>query len=565
MKFLISIFTFIFSAALSAQTPKQTIVSPSIPKTAVAIASPVTAASAASKPKLVVGIVIDQMRYDYIYRYWDKFGNDGFKRLVNEGFFCRNTNYNYVPTYTGPGHTSIYTGTTPAVHGIIANDWYDKTTGKNLYCAEDENVKGVGTTAPEGKRSPVNMLTTTITDELHISSNMKSKIIGIALKDRSAILPAGHTANAAYWYDGSIGSFITSTYYMKELPLWVQEFNKKELPNKYLSQPWNTLLPIDQYTESVADDNKYEFIGKGETKPVFPHNLPELMKLNGGLNMIRSTPFGNSLTKDFAIEVIKNENMGKSSVTDFLAVSFSSPDYIGHAYGPNSVEQEDDYLRLDKDLAELLKFIDTQIGRNNTLIFLTADHAAPEVPAYLMDLKIPAGYVTENKIIDSLKKHLVKTYGDTLVLSFSNQQVFLNHKMIESKKLVLQQVQEDVAAFLLTMPSVAEVLTSATLNNSSFTEGSRYLMQKGFNAKRSGDVLVNYLPGWIDYMPTGTTHGSPYSYDTHVPLIFYGWNIKQGSSSEQVYITDVAATLSMMLNIQFPNGCTGKPISFLVK
>jgi predicted AlkP superfamily pyrophosphatase or phosphodiesterase len=518
-----------------------------------------------SKPKLVVGIVIDQMRYDYIYRFWDKFGNDGFKRLVNEGFFCRNTNYNYVPTYTGPGHTSIYTGTTPAVHGIIANDWYDKASGKSIYCVQDDKVNGVGTTSPEGKRSPVNMLTTTITDELRISSNMKSKVIGIALKDRSAILPAGHTANAAYWYDGGIGSFISSTYYMKELPMWLQEFNKKELAKKYLSQAWNTILPIEQYTESLPDDNKYETLFKGETKTTFPHDLPTLMAANGGLNLIRYTPFGNSLTKDFAIETLKGENMGKSTATDFLAVSFSTPDYIGHTFGPNSVEQEDDYIRLDKDLAELLNFIDVQVGKNNALIFLTADHAAPEVPAYLMDLKVPAGYVSEWQMVDMLKKQLTQIYGDSLVLSFSNQQLFLNHKVIEEKKLMLKDVQETVALLLQSSPAISEVVTANTLNSSSFTEGSRYLMQKGFNAKRSGDVLVNYLPGWVAYMPTGTTHGSPYSYDTHVPLLFYGWNIKQGSSSEQVYITDVAATLAMMLNIQFPNGCTGKPLSFLVK
>lgn len=550
MKYQLSIVACVFALSLFAQAPV---------KTEAAIAMP-------SKPKLVVGIVVDQMRYDYIYRYWNKFGNDGFKRLVNEGFFCRNTNFNYVPTYTGPGHASIYTGTTPAVHGIIANDWYDKTTGKNLYCAGDKNSMGLGTTANEGKRSPVNMLTSTITDELRISSNMKSKVIGVALKDRSSILPAGHIANAAYWYDGSIGGFITSTYYMKDLPLWVQEFNKKELAKKYLSKPWTTLLPIEMYTESLPDDNKYEFVAKGETKPVFPHNLPDLMKANGGLNMIRSTPFGNSLTKDFAIDVMKNENMGKSEATDFLAVSFSSPDYIGHAYGPNSVEQEDDYIRLDKDLAELLKFIDEHVGKNNALIFLTADHAAPEVPSYLIDLKIPAGYVAESKILKDLKDHLLKSYGDTLALSFENQQVFLNHAAIDNKKLELEKVQNDVAAFLLNAEGVAEVLTATTLNNASFTEGSRYLMQKGFNAKRSGDVLVNYLPGWVDgYSKTGTTHGSPYSYDTHVPLIFHGWNIQHGSSAEQVYITDVAATLAMMLNIQFPNGCTGKPISFLVK
>lgn len=518
-----------------------------------------------SKPKLVIGIIIDQMRYDYIYRFWNKFGNDGFKRLVNEGFFCRNTNYNYVPTYTAPGHASIYTGTTPAVHGIISNSWYVKNTGKGLYCVSDNTVISVGSDSKEGKCSPINLLTTTITDELRISSNMKSKVIGIALKDRSAILPAGHTANAAYWYDGSVGSFISSTYYMKELPQWVKEFNKRELPKKYLSQTWNTILPIERYTESLADDNKYESKNKGETKAVFPHNLPELMKDNGGLDMIRETPFGNTLTKDLAIETIKSENLGKSDATDFLTISFSSPDYIGHAYGPNSVEQEDDYIRLDNELAELLKFIDTQIGKNNTLIFLTADHAAPEVPAYLTDLKIPSGYVKANQISDTLKKYLSKKYGDTLVLSFSNQQVFLNHNVIEEKKLNLQQVQENVAAFLQTIASISEVITATAISNSSFTEGSRYLMQKGFNAKRSGDILINYSPGFIDYEPTGTTHGSPYSYDTHVPLIFYGWDISHGSSSEQVYITDIAPTLAMMLNIQFPNGCTGKPISFLVK
>ncbi|HLC84123.1 MAG TPA: alkaline phosphatase PafA [Bacteroidia bacterium] len=518
-----------------------------------------------TKPKLVVGIVIDQMRYDYIYRFWDKYGNDGFKKLVNEGFFCKNTNYNYVPTYTGPGHAAIYTGTTPAVNGIIANDWFDKLSNRNMYCSEDNKVVGVGTTAREGKRSPVNMLTSTISDELRISTNMKSKVIGIALKDRGAILPAGHSANAAYWYDGSSGCFISSTYYMKELPIWVQEFNKKELPKKYLSQPWNTLLPIEQYTESLPDDNKYETVYKGETKSVFPHDLPKLYPINGGLGMIRGTPFGNTLTKDFAIETIKKENLGKSGATDFLAISFSTPDYIGHNYGPNSIEQEDDFLRLDLELAELIKFIELQVGKGNALIFLTADHAAPEVPSYLLDLKIPAGYVNEWMMLDSLKKYLNKTYGDSLVLSYSNQQIFLNNKVIEAKKLYLQQVQEDVAAFMIKFNDVSEVITGTTMNNTQYTEGVRYLMQKGYNAKRSGDVLVNYLPGYVDYMPTGTTHGSPYSYDTHVPLLFYGWNIKQGSSTEQVYITDIAPTLAMMLNIQFPNGCTGKPISFLVK
>ncbi len=521
--------------------------------------------SNASRPKLIVGIVVDQMRYDYIYRYWEKYGNDGFKKLVNSGFFCRNTNYNYMPTYTGPGHASIYAGTTPAVHGIISNDWYDKATGKMIYCAADNAVTGVGSNGAEGKSSPTNLLTTTITDELRISSNMKSKVIGIALKDRSAIMPVGHTANAAYWYDGTSGSFISSTFYMQQLPQWVQDFNKKELAKKYLSQPWNLLLPIEQYTESLPDDNKYEKILTGETKPVFPHNLPELMAKNGGFALLRSTPFGNSFTKDFAIETMKAEKMGKGSATDFLAISFSSPDAIGHSYGPNSVEQEDDYIRLDKDLAELLKFIETEIGKENVLVFLTADHAAPEVPAYLKDLKVPAGYVDEKNMQKNLKQYLLKIYGDSLVLSYSNQQVFLNHKIIDDKKLDLVNVQNAVAEYMLKMENVSEVITATVANNSQFTEGARYLMQKGYNAKRSGDVLVNYSPAYMEYSHYGTTHGTPYSYDTHVPLLFYGKGIKAGSTSEQIYITDIAPTLAMLLNIQFPNGCTGKPIKELVK
>lgn len=518
------------------------------------------------KPKLVVGIVIDQMRYDYIYRYWDKYGNDGFKKLVNDGFFCRNTNFNYMPTYTGPGHASIYTGTTPAVHGIISNDWFDKESGKMIYCVTDKNIAGVGSDADEGKRSPVNMISTTITDELRLANNMKSKVIGIALKDRSAILPAGHTANAAYWFEGNSGNFISSTFYMKQLPQWVIDFNKKELAKKYLNQKWTTLLPIEQYTESLPDDNKYEKIWKGETKSVFPHDMEKLMLANGGYGFIRTTPYGNTLTKDFAIETVKSEKMGKGSATDFLAVSFSSPDYIGHNYGPNSVEQEDDYIRLDKELAELIKFLETEIGKENILIFLTADHAAPEVPAYLKDLKIPAGYIDEDKMAKNIKQFLLKEYSDsTLLLSYSNQQVFLNHKLIEEKKWDLEKIQNTVADFIQKQDHVAEVITAITANNTQFTEGARYMMQKGYNAKRSGDVLVNYEPAYMDYSNYGTTHGTPYSYDTHVPLIFYGAGIKPGNTSEQIYITDIAPTLAMLLNIQFPNGCTGKPIKELVK
>jgi predicted AlkP superfamily pyrophosphatase or phosphodiesterase len=517
------------------------------------------------RPKLVVGIVIDQMRYDYIYRYWDKYSATGFKRLVNEGFFCRNTNYNYVPTYTAPGHAAIYTGTTPAVNGIIANDWFDANTGKSIYCVTDNNVTGVGSDGEEGKRSPINLMTTTITDELRLATNMRSKVIGIALKDRSAVLPAGHIANAAYWYDGSNGSFISSSYYMKELPKWLKEFNMRQLPKRYLSEAWKTVLPIEGYTESLPDDFSYEANFAGEQKPVFPHNLPLLMAANGGLDLIRTTPFGNSLLKDFAMETMTAENMGKSAATDFITISFSSTDYVGHAYGPNSVELEDTYIRLDKDISELLDFINMQVGKNNALVFLTADHGASQIPAYLRDLKIPAGAFDEKQLSDTLKNYLNKLYGSPLVSELINQQIYLDHKAIEEKKLSLKEVQTKVAEFVQQLPNVMDAVTAPTFGQVQFTEGSKALMQRGFNTKRSGDVLVNYIPGYGLYHATGTSHGSPFSYDTHVPLFFYGWNIKPGSTSEPIVVPDIAATLAMLLNIQFPSGCTGKPILSVVK
>ncbi len=301
-----------------------------------------------TSPKLVLGIVVDQMRYDYIYRFWNKYGNGGFKRLVNEGFFCRNTHYNYMPTYTAPGHASIYTGTTPAVHGIVGNNWFVKEENKSTYCTDDKTVKTVGSTSAAGEMSPANMWSSAITDELRLVSNFQSKVIGISLKDRSSILPAGHLANAAYWFDSQNGAFITSTHYMQDLPSWAAKFNAQDKAKEYLSKSWTTLLPVQQYTESLPDDNPFEGLFKGEQKPVFPHNLPEIFKQDG-YEAIRYTPFGNSMVTDFALTAILAEKLGKGAATDFLAISYSSTDYIGHRYGPRAIELEDTYLRLDED------------------------------------------------------------------------------------------------------------------------------------------------------------------------------------------------------------------------
>jgi hypothetical protein len=409
--------------------------------------------------------------------------------------------------------------------------------------------------------SPHNMLASTIGDELRLYSNLKSKVISVSLKDRAAILPGGHLSNGSYWFDSGSGNFITSTFYKKELPQWVTDFNAQHLSDKYLSQPWNTLLPIEQYTESAEDDNHYEGLYKGETKPVFPHNLPAMFSKTD-YEVLLSTPFGNTIVKDIALAALKSENLGKGDNTDFLAISFSSTDYIGHMMGPQSIELEDTYLRLDRDLAEIITYLEKKYGKDNFLLFLTADHAVAYVPQELMDLKMNAGYFSYKSFSDSLKGYLYKMYSDSSLIScIINGQIYLNRTMIKRRNIILKNIQDDIVSFSLTFKGVANAYTSYQLNGETLWNKSAELMQNGFYLKRSGDIALLLEPAWLDdYSHTGTSHGTTYSYDTHVPLLWYGWNIKPGNTSKPVDITDIAPTIASFLNIMSPNACIGKPI-----
>ncbi len=536
------------------------------------------------RPKLVVGIVVDQMRYDYLYRYWSKYGNGGFKRLLGEGFNYSNTHYNYVPTYTGPGHASIYTGTTPSVHGIVGNNWLVREEGKGTYVTEDKTVQAVGGTAAAGQQSPRHMLTSTITDELRLATNFQSKVIGVCIKDRGSILPAGHAANAAYWYDGTNGAFISSTFYQNSLPEWVTKFNAENRAAQYLDKPWTTLLPIAQYTESTADDVPWEGAFKGEAKPVFPHDLPILSAGTSpavtpsqptgaekvpaavrNLDLIRSTPFGNSLTADFALETIRAEQLGQRGQTDFLALSFSSTDYVGHQFGVNAIETEDTYLRLDQDLARVLDYLDKTVGKGQALVFLSADHGAAHSPDFLRSQRIPAGSVGPRLMRDSLQQELVRRHGaGKWVLSYENQQVYLNRPLIAEKKLTLRAMQDEVADILIGFAGVTRAITADDLQKSHWESGMLMYLENGYFPKRSGDVMVVLEPGWLESyqypINKGTTHGSSGNYDTHIPLVFWGWHVKQGRSVAPARIVDIAPTLAQWLNIQEPDGCTGLPL-----
>ncbi|AMC11993.1 alkaline phosphatase [Lutibacter profundi] len=511
--------------------------------------------------KLVVGIVIDQMRYDYLIKFYNKYGDGGFKRLMNKGYNLENVHFNYIPTYTAVGHTSIYTGATPATHGIISNNWYDKFSKKYIYCADDDRYSTVGAKSG-GNKSPQRILTTTITDELRLSQNMKGKTIGIAIKDRAAILPAGHTATAAYWFEGNNeGKFITSTFYMNELPSWVIAFNNSGKANTYLNETWNTYYDISTYTESLADNNPYEGLYKGKNTPTFPYNLAVLRKLNNNYDLLKAVPQGNAITTDFAEATIIGENLGETKFTDFLTISYSSTDYVGHLFGPNSIELEDTYIRLDKELEKLLIFLDNQVGENNYMLFLTADHAVVPVPAYLNSIKIPGGYF-ESKEFEKFVNEITLNYFNSgeLIENISNYQIFLNKEKVKSLNLNVHNVSQIIADEIINFDKVYKSVTAHTLQTTSFTSGILKTIQNGYNQKLSGDILFSLEPSTIKHSKKGTSHGSGYNYDTHVPLIFYGNRIQKGKTNKYYPITSIAPTLAHFLRITEPSGSTNELI-----
>jgi predicted AlkP superfamily pyrophosphatase or phosphodiesterase len=518
---------------------------------------------AKGKPKLVVGLVIDQMRWDYLYRFNALYSEGGFKRMLKEGFSSENNFIPYVPTYTAVGHTCIYTGSVPALTGIVGNNWFDKTTGKGVYCTDDSTVSTVGNNGKAGKMSPANMWVTTITDELRLSNNFKSKVIGIALKDRGSILPAGHSANAAYWYDA--GKWITSTHYMNALPTWVDQFNGKDFAGKYMSKDWTTLLPIDKYDLSTEDDKPYETVIKGEKTVTFPHKLSAISD-SFKYESFRTTPFANTFTFDFAKAAIENESLGKNTVTDFLAISISSTDYVGHSFGPNSVEIEDTYLRLDKDIADFLLYLDTKLGKGNYTIFLSADHAVAHIPAFLAEHKIPGGNFEDADLRIELNKMIEADFGVTrAVLSLQNYQVYLNINELEKQGKDVAAVKKAVIKMLQAKPFIITAFETDKLALTTLPEPQKTMLANGYNTKRSGDIQFTLKAGYFDGGKKGTTHGLWNPYDAHIPCVFFGWGVKPGKTNRETYMTDIAPTLAAMLHIQMPSGSVGKVITELVK
>lgn len=517
------------------------------------------------QPKLVVGIVVDQMKQEYLWRFENDFGDGGFKRLMYDGFMAKNAHYNYSNTSTGPGHASVYTGTTPSIHGIVNNSWYSKKLKRSVYCAEDKSVIAVGGSADNGLISPVNLYSSTITDELKMSTQQKGKVIAMSIKDRGSALPGGHLSDGSYWYDSKTGNFMTSSYYMDELPGWVKFFNDNKYADQYLNETWNLVKPVSAYTESGEDNSPYEGGFRGKDTPTFPYNLKELRGSNGNFSMLPSTPWGNTILTELALTALNVEGLGSDDIPDFLAISYSSTDYVGHNFGPQSKEVQDMYIRLDMEIERLLNELDEKVGKGNYVVFLSADHAVAENSKRMNESGFKYDNLNSRGFSNYIKEELAKEYGEGELIENFGLDLFFDHAQLKAKGIDLYEIQLFVAQKAMQYPGIYMAIPGIDLTRNSYNQHIQQLMQNAYHPKESGDVKMVLEPGWQGGGSKGTGHGNPWTYDTHIPVLFYGWGIQSGNSVREIHITDIAPTISMLLNMRLPSGATGQPVFEAIK
>ena len=528
---------------------------------------PVTPNKTSAKPKLVVGIVVDQMRWDYVNKFKPFFtSQNGFAHFVNKGATCDNTMIPYVPTVTACGHTCVYTGSVPALHGIAGNMWYDNVKQRQVYCVEDASVQAVGTSNnAAGQMSPVNVWTSTIGDELKLATNFKSKVIGVSLKDRGAIIPAGHSADAAYWYDTKSGNFISSTYYAATLPNWLTNYNNAKHVDSLYSKGWDLSLAKSVYENNCdADENVYESTPFVKEAKHFPYNFSTF--IGKDYSKITSTPYGNNLVIDIAKQALLNEHLGDDSITDLLALSFSSPDYIGHSFGPNSWETLDGYVKLDEILADFFSFLDKQVGKDNYTVFLTADHAVANIPAYAKKHKIPGDNYDDGTVKTDIIACLNANNLSPKLISFVGEyNIYFNHPLMDSLQISNDRLTNLITNYLEKKPQILQVVESRKAAIAPLPEFARDRIVNGYNAQRGGDLMVLTKSGVVDGYPTGTSHGVLYNYDAHIPFLIVGNGIKHTVVNTPTFMTDIAPTISTLLGIQMPSGSIGKPVLELLK
>jgi predicted AlkP superfamily pyrophosphatase or phosphodiesterase len=517
------------------------------------------------KVRLVLGIVIDQFRYDYLTRFGDLFESGGFKRLLDDGAVFTNANYIYIPTITAPGHATFMTGSIPALNGIVGNDWFDRETGKNVMSISDSSKQLLGGQGEEAA-SPFRLIGSTVGDQLRLSNNGESKVVGIAFKDRAAILPVGKHPNGAYWFNSPSGTFVSSTYYFADLPGWAKEFNQSNRPDKYFGARWDRLLPDTAYQRSLPDDSPYENVSRGNK---FPHIIDSNESRPGKIfyENFRESPFANEYTAAFAKAAIEGEKLGQDDYPDLLTVSFSANDSVGHSFGPYSQEVEDMTLRTDRVLSDLFSYIDQKVGLANTIIVLTADHGVAPVPEHSKAIGLGGGRFASAALTAVIQAGLDKRFGTAAwIRATVNSNVYFDYDLIERKKVDRQEIERAGCEAALTFPAIAKCFTRTQLLLGPLPPGG-YSEQavRGFNAERSGDMVMVVKPYFMQRSEIGTTHSTPYSYDTHVPVIFYGADVAAGSYANPSSPSDIAPTLSSLLGIEPPSNTVGRILTEAIK
>ncbi|MDA3911728.1 MAG: alkaline phosphatase family protein [Bacteroidales bacterium] len=511
-----------------------------------------------SHPKLIVGITVNQLRYDALYKLWDQFDEQGFKKLINQGAYCRNAKFNYLLTQSAPGYATIVTGAQPSEHGIVSDLWYEPLDVKSVHAVQSRKHNPVGVKNRNNACSPQQLMATTLSDELKLYFHNRSKVFSISLDATAAVLSGGFKADAAYWVDDETGKWVSSSYYMNELPKWVKTFNKNDYPSVYFERTWN---PMDSvYRFALPDTSSYEYGYDAEFK-TFPYHYPDIYKKFVGKKFIKMIPEGNTMTTDFAVHTLLEENLGGDLITDVLQVNYFATENIGKNFGPDAIEMHDALLRLDKEIAHLVHTIEQQVGKTNVLFYLVGTSGVSNNPDYLRSEKLPAGKFRHHYVIALLKSYLNVLYGEgDWIKDYHNLQIYLNRTLIEDAGLNLSEVQDKVAQFVLSSNGVASVLTATDLQRTEYSSGMFQKMQNSFHQKRSGDVIIALKPGWIQDVSYSADHNSAYSYDTHVPLVFYGWKIRKTLIGTAVNPADIVPSICNLMNIPHPSSVSGIPI-----
>ena len=543
------------------------------------------AATAADTPKLILQITVDQLRADLPLRYYDRLGEGGFRYLYEQGIVYRDGHHPHANTETIVGHTTLATGAYPAAHGMIGNLWFDRETGFTTYNVEDPayglltegadvdddtEIDPTQRAARSDGRSPAAILVSTFSDELKAATAGNAKVIGVSVKDRGAISMAGH-AGTAYWFSKASGEFVTSSYYLDAYPPWVSKFNAAGPTGRYDGASWKLSERRGRYLNGDSDDREWEadVAGFGRT---FPHAYGDATSPYF-TTLLTLSPAGDELVLDFAKQALTAERLGRDETTDYLSVSFSSTDYVGHVFGPSSLEAEDNILRLDRTLADLLAFVDSEVGLDNTLVVLSADHGGPDTPGYLENLGIPAGYVDpESWNTTDAVERIKSEFGieGELIATYAHPYIYLDTAVVNDPSIDRAELQEAVAREVRKLPGVAEAISAAQLDEQDYPAGELYKqIARNYHAKRSGDVFIVFEPNWFindfDGLVVASTHGSPWNYDTHVPIIFAGAGLAPAVVYRRVHTTDIAVTLSTYLGLKLPSGASGRVLEEVVE